>query len=151
ILDVWRNQHGEDGLYLVGLSWLARGALLMDDLGKARRYAAQVQARCADSLAHGVTLDKSHDVEIALGAAIEVEAQRLARTKGKAAAAAYLRSQLAKYPGPPVSFRSRLYKRLDMLTLVGTAAPELVAEDFVGAAPPTLATLRGKPVLLFLW
>ena len=43
ILEVWRAQHGEDSLYLVGLSWLARGALLMDDLGKAKRYAAEVE------------------------------------------------------------------------------------------------------------
>ena len=36
ILEVWRVQHGEDGQYLVGLSWLARGALLMDDLENTR-------------------------------------------------------------------------------------------------------------------
>jgi cytochrome c biogenesis protein CcmG, thiol:disulfide interchange protein DsbE len=151
ILEVWRAQHGEDGQYLVGLSWLARGALLMDDLDKARLYVAEVRNRCADSLAHGVALDKNHDIEIALGAVIEVEAQRLSRVLGDAAAAAYLRGEIATHPGPPVAFRSRLYKRLNMLTMVGEPAPEIVAEDFVGAKPPTLASLRGKPVLLFLW
>jgi cytochrome c biogenesis protein CcmG/thiol:disulfide interchange protein DsbE len=38
------------------------------------------------------------------------------------------------------------------MTLAGTAAPELVVEDFAGdARPPTLAALKGKPVVLFLW
>jgi cytochrome c biogenesis protein CcmG/thiol:disulfide interchange protein DsbE len=51
----------------------------------------------------------------------------------------------------PVAFRSRLNKRLNMLTLPGSPAPELVIEDYVGDPPPTLASLRGKPVLLFVW
>ena len=150
ILEVHRAKNGEDGAWLVGLSWLARGALLVGEGEKADRYAADVRARCADSLAHGTDLAKSHDVEIALGAAIEVAAQRLERVKGKEAAATYVRAELAKWGGP-VAFRSRLNKRLNMLTLTGEPAPELVAEDFVGNPPPTLASLRGKPVLLFIW
>src|SRR5205085_12237654 len=102
ILEVWRAQHGEDGQYLVGLSWLARGALMMDDLEKTQHYVTAVRGRCADSLAHGVALDKNHDIEIALGAVIEVETQRLSRILGDAAAVAYLRGELAAHPGPPV-------------------------------------------------
>ena len=150
ILEVHRAKNGEGGAYLVGLSWLARGALLTGDGEKADRYAADVRARCADSLAHGTDLSKSHDVEIALGAAIEVAAQRLERTKNKEAAASYVRAELARWGGP-VAFRSRLNKRLNMLTLTGAPAPELAIEDFVGDRPPTLASLRGKPVLLFVW
>jgi thiol-disulfide isomerase/thioredoxin len=150
ILEVHRAKNGEDGAYLVGLSWLARGALLAGDGEKADRYAADVRARCADSVAHGSDLSKSHDVEIALGAAIEVAAQRLERTKDTKAAASYVREELARWGGP-VAFRSRLNKRLNMLTLTGTPAPELAIEDFVGDPPPTLASLRGKPVLLFVW
>jgi thiol-disulfide isomerase/thioredoxin len=51
----------------------------------------------------------------------------------------------------PVSLVSRLYKRLNMLSLTGAEAPELEPVDYVGTASPTLASLRGKPVLLFLW
>jgi thiol-disulfide isomerase/thioredoxin len=150
VLDVWRTQHGEDGLYLVGLSWLARGALLTGDNAKAKRYADEVRARCADSLSRGVKLEESHEVEIALGAALEVEAQRLARLNGDRYAASFLQNELAKTPGP-VAYRSRLQKRINMLTLVGSPAPELVVEDSLGGSPPTLAALRGKPVVLFLW
>lgn len=150
ILEVHRAKNGEDGSYLVGMSWLARGALLLGDGEKADRYAAAVRSRCADSLARGSDLAKSHDVEIALGAAIEVATQRLQQARGKQAAAAYLSEELARFKGP-VAFRSRLNKRLNMLTLVGSPAPELAIEDFIGERPPTLASLRGKPVLLFVW
>ena len=150
VLEVWRAEHGEGGPFLVGLSWLARGALLVGETDKARRYVADVRARCADSLARGVDLNRSHEVEIALGAAIEVDAQLIAREKGARAAAEMLRAELARVKGP-VAFRSRLYKRLDMLTLVGAPAPELAIEDQLGAAAPTLGSLRGKPVVLFVW
>ena len=150
ILEVHRAKYGEDGPFLVGLSWLARGALLLGEGEKADRYAAQVRARCADSLAGGVELEKSHDTEIALGAALEVASQRIEKTQGRKAAAEFLRRELTGIRGP-VSLRSRLSKRINLLTLEGTPAPELVIEDHLGESPSTLAALRGKPVLLFVW
>jgi len=150
ILEVYRHKYGEDGQYLVGLSWLARGALLLGELENADRYVAAVRTRCADSLARGIDLSRSPDTEIALGAAIEVAAQRIQQARGRRPAVEFLRQELAKLP-EPVSLRSRIYKRLNMMTLEGTAAPELVVEDFIGATVPSLASLRGKPVLLFLW
>ena len=150
ILEVHREKNGEDGPWLQGVAWLARGALLLGDLDKAERYAKQVRDECAKRLARGDTLERNHDLETALGAAIETDAQRLQRTKGKQAASELVRAEIARYSGP-TAFLSRLHKRLDMLTLEGTPAPEWVTEDFVGERPPTLASLRGKPVVLFLW
>ena len=150
ILEVHREKNGEDGAWLQGLSWLARGALLLGDMEKAERYAKQVREACAQKLARGDTLERDHDVEIALGAAIETDAQRLERTKGKKAAAQLMRDEIARHPGPP-TLLMRLHKRLNLLTLEGTPAPEWVAEDFVGEPPPSLASLKGKPVVLFLW
>lgn len=150
VLEVHRAKNGEDGPWLVGLSWLARGALLLGEGAKADRYAAEVRTRCADSLTRGVDLTRHHDVEIALGAAIEVSAQRLEQTRGPNAAIRFLRDELARHQGP-VAFRSRLQKRLNMLAMAGTAAPEIAIEDYVGTPPPTLASLKGRPVLLFVW
>ena len=141
---------GQDGPYLVGMSWLARDALLMGDAAKAHQYATDVLARCADSLAHGARLDSSHDVEIALGAAIEVEAQLLEQEQGARTAADYVKAAISRNAGP-VPFAARLHKRLNMLSWTGATAPELVPEDFVGSAPPALALLKGKPVMVFLW
>jgi thiol-disulfide isomerase/thioredoxin len=150
ILEVHRDKNGEDGPWLVGLSWLARGALLTGDFDKAKRYASETRARCADSLAHGADLATDHTLETALGAAIEVQAQLTARTRGAAAAADYVRSERAAIPGP-IALRSRLNKRIDLLTLTGRPAPEIEVEDALGDVRPSLASLRGKPVLLFLW
>lgn len=150
VLEVHRAKNGEDGPWLTGLSWLARGALLLNDNEKAERYAAQVRKACADRMAGGALLEKDHDLEIAYGAAIEVEAQRLERTKGAGRAAEYLRGELERVKSP-VALVARLNKRLNMLALTGEPSPELQVEDFIGNTPPMLASLRGKPVMLFIW
>ena len=150
ILEVHREKNGEDGAWLQGLAWLTRGAFLLGDMEKAERYAKQVREACAQRLAKGDTLEKNHDLEIALGAAIETDAQRLERTKGKKAAASLMRDEIARHAGPP-TLLMRLHKRLNMLTLEGTPAPEWVTEDFVGEAPPALASIKGSPIVLFLW
>ena len=38
-----RDKNGENGAYLAGLSWLARGALLLGNVDKARSYTADVR------------------------------------------------------------------------------------------------------------
>ncbi|HEV8202529.1 MAG TPA: TlpA disulfide reductase family protein [Candidatus Polarisedimenticolia bacterium] len=151
ILEVMRADNGEDATWLSGLSWVARGALLLGDEAKAKRYAGDVRSHVTAAKALGAKLEDDHALELAWGTAIEVEAQLLERRSGSRKAAEFLRGELAKTPGP-VALRSRLNKRLNMMTLAGTAAPELVVEDFAGdARPPALAALQGKPVVLFLW
>jgi len=66
-------------------------------------------------------------------------------------AASHLRGELARLKNAPIALRSRLNKRLNMLTLTGAPAPEIVAEDFIGERPPALEALRGQPVVLFLF
>jgi thiol-disulfide isomerase/thioredoxin len=151
IVEVLRAENGEDATWLSGLSWLARGALLLGDEAKAKRYAGEVRAHVTDATAKGAKLEDDHALELAWGTAIEVETQLLEHKSGSRKAAEFLRGELAKTSGP-VALRSRLNKRLNMMTLAGTAAPELVVEDFAGEArPPALAALKGKPVVLFLW
>lgn len=150
ILEVHRAQHGEDDKHLLGLSWLCRGALLVGDTARARALVAEVRERCAARVADGVELAKNQDVELALGAAIEVEAQLVERSRGARAATELLRAELAKWAAP-TALRSRLHKRLDLISMTGSPAPELAVEDHSGEPVPTLASLRGKPVLLFLW
>lgn len=150
ILEVYKAKNGVNGDYLHGLSWLARGAFLLGDLEKAKRYDSEVLAMVADSLAHGMDLEKGYALEVALGAAVETQAQILQREKGATAAAGYVRSKLAELKGP-ISLVARLNKRIDMIAIVGTPAPEIPVEDYLGEKPPTLASLRGKPVMLFLF
>ena len=49
------------------------------------------------------------------------------------------------------SIRARLQKNLNLLSFEGKPAPALRAEQFLGSKPPTLAQLKGSPVLLFFW
>jgi thiol-disulfide isomerase/thioredoxin len=151
ILEVHRSRVGEDDAYLVGLSWLARGALLLGDLGKAKQYADDTRARCASRIAQGAGLETDQAAETALGAAIEVEAQLVSRDKGVESAASYLRGELEPLKNAPIALRSRLNKRLNLLTLTGMPAPAMAVEDFIGERPPMLEALRGQPVLLFLF
>ena len=149
MLEVHREKNGEDAQWLAGLGWLARGALLLGDFEKAGRYAADVRRECAKRL-DTLALALNHDAEGPLGVAIEVEAQLLQRQRGARAAAAFVRAEIAAEKGPP-AFMARLHKRLNMLELVGQPAPEIAVEGHLGDPPPTLASLRGKPVVLFVW
>ena len=150
ILEVHREKHGEDAQWLSGLGWLARGALLVGDTAKARRYAADLRRACEQRLTDSLPLVKNLDVEGPLGAAIEVEAQLVERQRGTRAAAAFMRTEIAANQGR-TSFDSRLWKRLNMLELVGQPAPAWEVEGHLGEPPPSLASLRGKPVVVFLW
>lgn len=150
ILEVYRQKNGTEGVYVNALGWLARGALLLGETDKARRYARETRAMCAERIARGDSLEKDHDLEIALGAAIEVEAQLVAREKGSPQAVKFVNAELERLKGP-VALRSRLYKRINLTSLRGQPAPELAIEDFIGEQPPLLASLTGKPVVLFLW
>lgn len=154
ILEVHREKNGEDAAWLTGLSWLARGAFLLGDLPKAQQYSDGVRARAAQQRASGVKLANDHDLEYALGSALEVEAQRLERVRGRNEAIAFVRAQLADTAGSSLGFRSRLMKRWNLLTLEGTPAPEIDGIEAglaaAGGAGP-LAARRGRPVVLFGW
>ena len=60
-----------------------------------------------------------------------------------------LRSALARYTN--TSIAARLQKNLNLLALVGKPAPPLQETQYLGPKPPTLASLKGSPVLLFFW
>ena len=60
-----------------------------------------------------------------------------------------LRSALTRYGS--TSIQPRLRKNLNLLALVGQPAPPLEVAQYLGPKPPTLASLKGKPVLLFFW
>jgi len=150
LAEVWRTTQGDEGSYLLGLSWVARGALLLGELDRAGTYVSQVRQRCDARIARGVRPEQDDSLEIALGAAIEVEGQLRARTRGKGDAVRFLRGELARYPAP-IALRSRIQKRINLIELEGRKAPAWTAERHAGATPPTLESLRGRPVLVYVW
>ena len=139
-LEDWKQAHGEDSEYLDGLAWLARGAQLLGDDERALAWVAEVRRRIPAESAPTVN---------ALGAAIEVEGRvRLAR-EGRGAAIRFWEQELAR--AQDTGLRARISKNLDLVTLEGSPAPAIVPESHLGPSPPTLAELRGRPVLLFFW
>ena len=147
-LKSYSAQNGVDGEYVEAYSWLARAALERADYDKASAYARQTKALALEQLKKR-PLDAEPHLPIGLGAAIEVEAQVLAARGQRAQAAVVLQGALKTYGS--TSIRARLQKNLNLISFEGRTAPALHVDEFLGSKPPTLASLKGSPVLLFFW
>ena len=144
----YKAQHGVTPEYVEAWSWVARGAAAMNQWSQASNYARQTRT-LAEQLLTKQKLDSEPHLPMALGAAYEVQAQALAATGKRTEAAALLHAALVKYGN--TSIQARLQKNLNLISLVGRPAPPLQETQYLGAKPPTLASLKGKPVLLFFW
>jgi thiol-disulfide isomerase/thioredoxin len=147
-LSSYKSKQGVTPEYLEALSWMARGAAANQQWEKAATYAAETRTLCEQQLAKR-KLDSEPHLPIALGAAYEVLSQSLAQKGQQAEAVRLLRSALTRYS--TTSIAPRLQKNLNLLSLVGHPAPALQTTQYLGPKPPTLASLRGSPVLLFFW
>lgn len=150
ILEVYEREKGRDANYLEGLVWVTRGAALLGEWKRAAELQAQLRALLDEKLRAKLDPAKDAPLAAALGAQIEVQAQVLAQTKGRKSAVEYLDAELARFPAP-IGLRSRLYKRRNLLELERKPAPPIAVEEALTPNPPTLASLRGTPVLLFGW
>jgi thiol-disulfide isomerase/thioredoxin len=147
-LTSYRSQNGVTPEYVEAYSWMARAALNAREYDQAAAYAKQTNALAVDLLKQR-PLDAEPHLPQALGAAIEVQSQVLAARGQRTQAAALLQAALRTYGA--TSIRERLQKNLNLLSFDGKAAPALHTEQFLGSKPPTLAHLKGSPVLLFFW
>jgi thiol-disulfide isomerase/thioredoxin len=147
-LTSYRAQNGINGEYVEAYSWMARAALANGNYDQAAAYAKQAKADAAEALKHRA-LDAEPHLPIGLGAAIEVQAQVLAARGERTQAIAVLQGALRTYGD--TSIRARLQKNLNLISFAGRPAPALREEQFLGSKPPTLAQLKGSPVLLFFW
>ena len=137
----YKKATGVDEEYLNAIGWIARGAEMLGQPELAREALAELRREIPNETPAMLT---------PYGAAIEVEGRLIEARQGRGAAIRYFEDQLAKAKAP--SLRSRISKNINLLSMEGHPAPALDGTDFVGAAPPpTLASLRGKPVLLFFF
>ena len=151
ILEVHRAEKGEDGEYVLGLVWLARGGALTGDWAAASRYAKAARAAAAARLGTPADYAGNPEATYALGAAIEVEAQALAAAGKKAEAIRLLEGSAREQEKAPYNLRARIWKRRNQIELAGQKAPDFRVEDQMGAKFDGLEALRGKPVVLFFW
>jgi thiol-disulfide isomerase/thioredoxin len=147
-LNSYRASKGVTPEYAEAYSWMARTALNAHEYDHAAAYAKQTSALVQDQLKQR-PLDAEPHLPLALGAAIEVQAQTLAAQGQRTQAVAVLQTALRTYGS--TSIRARLQKNLNLLSFEGKLAPALREEQFLGSKPPELAQLRGSPVLLFFW
>lgn len=147
-LRTYKAQHGVTPEYLESLSWMARGAAAEKQWGQAAAYASETR-RLSEQQLTKRKLDAEPHLPTALGAAYEVLVQGMAEKGQHAQAVSLLRSALVRYGN--TSIRARLQKNLNLLALVGQPAPALQVAQYLGPKPPSLASLKGSPVLLFFW
>ena len=147
-LQSYRSRQGVTPEYLEALSWMARTSLGAHQLDRANTYARETEALARPLLAKR-SLDAEPHLPIALGAALEVQAQVLAAQGETTQAAALLRRSVETYRN--TSIRARLQKNLNMLGLAGQPAPQLKITSYLGPKPVALSQLSGSPVLLFFW
>jgi thiol-disulfide isomerase/thioredoxin len=147
-LQSYRGQKGVTPDYVEALSWMARASRLSHQLDRADTYAKQTESLSRQLLAKR-PLDAEPHLPIALGAALEVQAQVLAARGETAQAVALLRRSVETYRS--TSIRPRLQKNLNLLGLAGQPAPPLKITSYLGPKPVALSQLNGSPVLLFFW
>lgn len=140
--------NGTTPIAVEAFSWLGRGAVAAKNYDAAMTYAARTYEIVEEQLKTR-KLDDEARLPIALGAAIEVTALATAGQGGRSDAVLYLRKEIETYKG--TSIIERLNKNVNLLSLEGTPALSVDSPKWIGAAPPSLAALKGKPVVLYLW
>jgi cytochrome c biogenesis protein CcmG/thiol:disulfide interchange protein DsbE len=147
-LQSYRAHQGVTPDYVEAVSWMARASLQSRQLDRAETYAKETEGLSQQLLAKR-SLDAEPHLPIALGAALEVQAQVLAARGEQTQAVALLRRSIGTYRN--TSIQARLQKNLNVLGLAGQAAPPLKVAQYLGPKPAPLAQLNGSPVLLFFW
>ena len=94
-------------------------------------------------------LDDEPRLPIALGAAIEVQALAMAGQGRRSEALMHLQREIEQFKG--TSIIMRLNKNMHVIGLEGKPAFPLTSKEWLGPKTPTLAELKGKPVVIFAW
>ena len=148
-LQTYRTQHGVDPEYLEALSWTAREALAANQLDQADAAAKQTET-LARQLLQKRSLDAEPHLPIALGAAIEVQAQVLAARGQNAQAAALLRHALVSYGNTSISPAPAQESELAQPDRATRSGAQHRGVSRLAPSSPEPAQ-RFSPVLLFFW
>mgnify|MGYP000995956590 CR=1 FL=1 len=140
LVEDYKNKSGVDAEYLDAIGWIARGAEMLGQNEVAASYVAEMRREIRE---------EKDDWLSPLGAMIEVDAKLRVKREGRKVAIKFLEDEFAH--AKDTGLRSRIRKTINTLSLVGQPPFELKAAMYVGAEPPSLAALKGKPVLLFFW
>jgi len=137
-LAAYRAAQGITPEYLEAFSWLTRAEFQSHNYSAAEKFAQGIYAQSTEMLKKR-PLDREPHLPLALGAAIEIQAQTLAAQGRRSEAVTFLQEQANAFG--TTSILPRIRKNLLLLTLEGKPAPPL---DGI-VRPP------GKPALVFFW
>jgi thiol-disulfide isomerase/thioredoxin len=140
--------NGTTPLAIEAFSWLGRGAVAAKRYDEAMTYASRTYEIAEEQLKTRKLDDESH-LPIALGAAIEVQALALAGQNKRSEGVMLLQREIEQFKN--TSIVMRLNKNMNLLGLEGQTALPWASPEWLGPKPPSLAELKGKPVILFLW
>ena len=148
-LDVFRKTAGVTPEYIEAFSWIGRGQLNAKNYDAAVANVGEVR-KLTDAALLKRKLDAEPHLPIALGAAIEVQAQVLGAANRRDEAVLFLNDEIKRWHG--TSIIMRLQKNVNLLTLEGKPVPEILVNESVGTAKPRpFSAHRGHLVLVFLW
>jgi thiol-disulfide isomerase/thioredoxin len=139
--------NGTTPIAIEAFSWLGRGYVAAKRYDEAMTYSARTYEIVEEQLKTR-KLDDEVRLPIALGAAIEVQALALAGQGKRSEAIMTLQREIEQYKG--TSIIMRLNKNINLLSLEGQPAFAIDSTEGIGPKT-TLAALKGKPVVLFLW
>jgi cytochrome c biogenesis protein CcmG/thiol:disulfide interchange protein DsbE len=140
--------NGTTPIAIEAFSWLGRGYLGAKRFDEAITYAARTYEIVEEQLKTR-KLDDEARLPIALGAAIETQALALAGQNRRSEALMHLQRELERFKD--TSIVTRLNKNMHLIGLEGQPALPWASSEFLGPKPPSLAELKGKPVVVFLW
>lgn len=140
--------NGTTPIAIEAFSWLGRGYLAAKNYDAAMTYAARTYEIVEEQLKTR-KLDDEARLPIALGAAIETQAQAMAGQNRRSEALMHLQREIERYNG--TSIITRLNKNVNLIGLEGEPALPWTTTEWLGPKPPALADLKGKPVVVFLW
>ena len=140
LIQNYRRARGATPEMLEAESLMARAELGRKNLAQAEKYAQETYSlSMAELKKRPLERDPNGPLALAVGAAIEVQADVMAARGERASAVSYLRGELAKFRS--ASIQPRIQKNINLLSLEGKPAPALAGI----ALPP------GKTALLFFW
>ena len=138
----------ESPISIEAFSWLARDLVSRKRYDEAMTYASRTYGIVEEQLKRR-KLDDEPRLPIALGAAIEVQAQALAGQGRRSEAIMHLQREIEQYKG--TSIIMRLNKNMNLIGLEGQPAFAVTSKEWLGPKPLTMAELKGKPVVIFAW
>ena len=149
LIESQRPHHDEASPHwLLAVSWLGRGASFAERWDVAERYAREAFEGSA-ALLGARELDADRELQLALGAGIEVLGHAMDAAGDREGAVEFLSDQREAYRGTSVEMR--IQKNALLLSLEGQPFPVLDVEEYVGAPLPTAESLEGKVVIAFFW